>query len=95
MWEQLRINRELKSRFPMSLVYGPLHNTALWNLALAVRGRANAGRGRRALPAAPITSASDRQVAMLRERYRAGSSRFVIRSERATSTSPLPHFPPT
>lgn len=69
MWEQLRQNRALKSRFPMSLVYEPLRNTALWNLALAVRGRLNARRGADVAPGAPITSDSDRGVARLRERY--------------------------
>lgn len=71
MWEQLRANREVKSRFPMSLVYGALHNTAIWNLALAVRGRINASRGAEASPGAPITSDSSRAVASLRERYAA------------------------
>jgi lysophospholipase L1-like esterase len=71
MWEQLRENRELKSRFPMSLIYGPLRNTALWNLALAVRGRLNAARGAHVLPDAPIRSEADRAVAQLRDRYRA------------------------
>jgi lysophospholipase L1-like esterase len=71
MWEQLRANRELKSHFPMSLVYGSLRNTAMWNLALAVRGRMNASQGAEASPAAPITSDSDRGVARLRDRYKA------------------------
>lgn len=70
-WEQLRANRAVKSRFPMSLLYGPLRNTAMWNLALAVRGRLNAARGADVAPAAPTTTRSEPAVARLRERYQA------------------------
>ncbi len=87
MWEQLRENRELKSRFPMSLLYGPLRNTALWNLALAVRGRLNAARGAEVSPAAPITSDSDRAVAQLRDRYEA--ELIAIRDLLRTRNIPL------
>jgi lysophospholipase L1-like esterase len=38
MWDQLAANREAKSRFPLSLFYDRVRNTALWNLALTVRG---------------------------------------------------------
>ena len=38
MWEQLAQNRAAKSRFPLGTVYPVLRNTALWNLALKVRG---------------------------------------------------------
>ena len=69
-WDQLRANRAAKSRFPMSLLYGPLRNTALWNLALAVRGRMNAARGADVAPAGPATAASGAALARLRERYR-------------------------
>jgi lysophospholipase L1-like esterase len=38
MWDQLAANRAAKSRFPLSLLYERLRNSALWNLALKVRG---------------------------------------------------------
>ncbi len=38
MWDQLAANRKAKSRFPFSLFYDRVRNTALWNLALTVRG---------------------------------------------------------
>lgn len=70
-WEQLRANRAMKSRFPMSLLYEPLRHTALWNLALAVRGRLHAARGAEVAPTAPSTGETQATVARLRERYRA------------------------
>jgi lysophospholipase L1-like esterase len=39
MWEQLRVNREQKSGFPLGIVYPILRHTALWNLAMKLRGR--------------------------------------------------------
>jgi hypothetical protein len=41
-WEGLAVNREAKSRFPLSVVYPVLRRTALWNLALEVRARLRA-----------------------------------------------------
>lgn len=38
MWERLASNREAKSRFPLGLVYPVLRRTAIWGLALRVRG---------------------------------------------------------
>jgi lysophospholipase L1-like esterase len=38
MWDQLAANRATKSRFPFSLLYARLRNTALWNLLLKVKG---------------------------------------------------------
>ena len=70
-WDQLRANRAAKSRFPMSLLYEPLRHTAMWNLALAVRGRLHAARGAEATSAAPRTGESQAIVSRLRERYQA------------------------
>lgn len=39
MWERLAANRQRKSRFPASLVYGALRRTALWNIALRSKAR--------------------------------------------------------
>jgi hypothetical protein len=86
MWEQLRANREVKSRFPMSILYGPLRNTAMWNLALAVRGKLHASRGEDASPAAPPTSDSGR-VGRLRERY--GEELVAIRDALRAQKVPL------
>jgi lysophospholipase L1-like esterase len=36
MWDQLALNREAKSRFPLSVIYPVMRGTALWNLALEV-----------------------------------------------------------
>lgn len=38
MWDLLAQNREAKSGFPLSVVYPVASRTALWNLALGVRG---------------------------------------------------------
>lgn len=39
MWESLAHNRAVKSRFPMSLVYPVVRESAIWNLVLAARGQ--------------------------------------------------------
>jgi lysophospholipase L1-like esterase len=39
IWDQLAENRRIKSRFPVSVVYHLLRNSALWNLAQDVRRR--------------------------------------------------------
>lgn len=39
MWEQMGANRAAKSRFPMSVVYPLVRQSAIWNLAQGVRGK--------------------------------------------------------
>jgi len=42
MWSQLERNRTAKSGFPLRYVYPMLRSSALWNLAMQVRGRVRA-----------------------------------------------------
>jgi hypothetical protein len=44
LWMNLEENRKRKSRFPFSIVYPVVRNTALWNLALRVKGSLQASR---------------------------------------------------
>jgi lysophospholipase L1-like esterase len=38
MWESIARNRRAKSRFPLSVLYPVLRNSAIWHFALAMRG---------------------------------------------------------
>lgn len=42
LWPAISRNRELKSRFPLSILYPLLRRTALWNIAMQLRGQARA-----------------------------------------------------
>lgn len=42
LWPELARNRDLKGRFPMRWIYPAVRSTALWHVALAVRGKARA-----------------------------------------------------
>ncbi|HJU65383.1 MAG TPA: SGNH/GDSL hydrolase family protein [Gemmatimonadaceae bacterium] len=55
-WEALAANRRAKSRFPLSVLYPLLHNTALWNLALEGRAHLQARRARAAAERAGTAS---------------------------------------
>jgi lysophospholipase L1-like esterase len=68
MWDRLAANREKKSRFPSSVVYGVLRHTALWNLVLRARLRFSdraAASGSSAAATGPVVEAG------LRARYAA------------------------
>lgn len=49
LWPRLAATRRLKSRFPVGAVYPVLRRTALWNFALQVRARRQAGQRQRLL----------------------------------------------
>lgn len=70
MWDQLRENREAKSRFPVNIVYGLTRRTALWGLVLRVRAIARIRAAADEPPRAPtqVESGSGR-YAGLREEY--------------------------
>jgi hypothetical protein len=69
MWDQLALNRERKSSFPMNVAYPVLRNTSLWNLALQTRGllRAQSAHG-----TAGDAHGADPSVARLRNEYVGG-----------------------
>ena len=69
MWEQLASNRRAKSRFPLSAVYPILSESALWNLALAIRGAARAGSGPAGASHDRVTQRPDSSIARLRSAY--------------------------
>ena len=57
MWQELAVNRNAKSRFPLSVVYPVLRRLAVWNFALKQRGRV------RALGVKPLFASSPRPAA--------------------------------
>jgi len=57
-WDQLAVNRRLKSRFPLSLVYGAMRDSALWRLALRATLAPRQRMGERMARGAPEASAS-------------------------------------
>jgi hypothetical protein len=71
MWNAFARNRAAKSRFPMSVLYPVLRNTATWNLALAVRARRQMQRAFRPTDAPQNGNAAplDPMVPRLRAAY--------------------------
>ena len=68
MWDQLADNRRAKSRFPLSFLYPLLRRTALWNLALQLRGSRRAETNAAAV-AAPAAGSADASRQILRDGY--------------------------
>lgn len=67
-WDALAGNRAAKSAFPLSVVYPLVRQTALWNLALRVRGRLTNEEAEAAAGDVVATEA-DTTVARLRAEY--------------------------
>ena len=74
-WEQLSDNRLHKSRFPLSILYPVLRNTALWNLGLRVIATRAKERDSALLHGATAVD-SIGAVGRLRERYAAALVAF-------------------
>lgn len=76
-WEVFEENREAKSKFPMSLVYPLVRNTALWNLSRRVRAIWVSNRNLRELPEGTGgASLPDDAVNELRRRYEMDFAEF-------------------
>lgn len=89
-WSELRANRATKSRFPASLVYGVMRNTALWGVVRQSVARLQAQRRSPADPAAAAvradagTSAAPTETTdSLRAAYRRQLRAFAARTARA------------
>ena len=68
-WEALAANRAAKSGFPLSIVYPVLRQTALWNLALRVRGRMSNEEAESSVGNPALAAEGDTAVARLRALY--------------------------
>ncbi len=92
IWSDLADNRRQKSKFPLSIAYPMLRNTALWNFALDIRARLNkrkveeqvAGAQTAAQGADTATASSRRR---LRRRYAEGL--FALRDSLVQRGVPL------
>lgn len=70
MWSQLARNRAAKSSFPFGILYPVLRRSALWNLAMQVRGRIRTLAARDAEPPSGAEAATGvRPDSALRSRY--------------------------
>jgi hypothetical protein len=78
LWEQLEESRELKSAFPMSLVYPVLRRLALWSLLRDARTRMGAVERRRRADA-PLSQHALPDIDSLRSRYAEQYAAFAAR----------------
>ena len=85
-WTELRANRASKSRFPASVIYGVLRNTALWAVIRQSVARLQGDRRAAVDPAAGAPSIRDSVAAAARDRlrsaYRKGLRAFAARTSR-------------
>lgn len=90
MWNALAANREAKSRFPLSLVYPVLKNTALWTLSLRAAAIVRTRRTeRRATGADGAAEHPDVHAARARLRERYAAELRAFRDTLAARSVPL------
>jgi lysophospholipase L1-like esterase len=68
LWDELAANRRAKSRFPLSVAYPIMRNSAIWGMALSVRGKLRARKAEAVAPQ-PMVRNADSSLATLRADY--------------------------
>lgn len=85
-WDNFASNRHWKSKFPLSIVYPTLRNTALWNLGLTVYGAYRNRRKIEKIQPLPVER-QDSMTGALRDQYQ--RALYEFRDSTATQGVPL------